>query len=214
VGSGLRLTQVLGSWASGSADPRPAARSAQASDSDRRVMGRLLPGPRGSLAREGPDLDLAGLVGGGEPLAVGRDGEGTEPVLELAAARLAQLLDQLAVVHAPDAHDGIAAGGEQVLAVGVEEDGGGAVEVARGQLAQLLAGGRVEERHLAVLAVDLAAASQGEDLAVGGEGGGGDHLLVELLAQVALQLTGLRVPELDARVRAGVEDERDALGDA
>src|SRR5438045_2841052 len=52
---------------------------------------------RGRCCRsERPDVNEPDHVGGGEALAVGRERDGVDPVLELPAARLAQLLDHLA----------------------------------------------------------------------------------------------------------------------
>lgn len=63
-----------------------------------------------SSAAELPDVDMAGHVGGREARAVGREGNGVEPILELAAARFAQFLHELAIGDIPDAHDGVAPG--------------------------------------------------------------------------------------------------------
>src|SRR4051794_7559595 len=60
-----------------------------------------------SLA-EVPHLDGPGHVGGGEPLAVGGEAQGVQPVLELAAAGLAEFLHQLACRRVPEAHHRVA----------------------------------------------------------------------------------------------------------
>src|SRR5438128_2169311 len=95
--------------------------------------------PRGYTVdvSERPDVDHPGHVGAGEPPAVGGKRDGVNPVLELSAARLAQLLDQLAVGDVPDADQRIPAGGGQVPAVGMEQQVGDAVLVARRQVALL-----------------------------------------------------------------------------
>src|SRR5262245_24728818 len=147
--------------ATGSARRSTTAPRISAARRERRMAGAS------SRGAERPDLDGAGHVGGGEPAAVGGERDGVDPVLELPAARLAQLLDELAVGGAPDPDDGVAAAGGEVLAVGVEDDVGSAVEVSRRQLADLLARRRVEQEHLAVQPIDLAAARDREQLAVG-----------------------------------------------
>lgn len=61
-----------------------------------------------SSTSELPHVDVAGHVGGGEARAVGRERNGMEPILELAAARFAQFFHQLSVGDIPEAHDGVA----------------------------------------------------------------------------------------------------------
>src|SRR5262249_30094820 len=58
---------------------------------------------------------LAGHVGGGEPLGVGGLGQRVPDVLELAAARFADLGNLLAVLDVPDTDSRVAARGEQEL---------------------------------------------------------------------------------------------------
>ena len=45
-----------------------------------------------------------------------------DPVLELAAARFAEFLDQLTFLEVPDANDRVAPGAEEVFAVRVENE--------------------------------------------------------------------------------------------
>src|SRR4051812_35619059 len=77
-------------------------------------MARRSGSARPSFAVQRPHLYLAHHVGAGEPAGVGRDGDGVDPVLELAAARGAQLLDELAGLGVPDADLRVAAGREEV----------------------------------------------------------------------------------------------------
>lgn len=48
-----------------------------------------------------PDVDAPGHIRSRDPLAVGREGDEVDPILELPAARLAERLGQLAVIHLP-----------------------------------------------------------------------------------------------------------------
>src|SRR5262249_47553838 len=105
-----------------------------------------------------------------------------------------------------------AAGGEDVLAVGMELQVGGAVEMAGGRFTDFLAGLGVEQRDLAGQAARFTTAGTGEPLAVR-RIGGGRHALLDFLAQVSLHRAGLGVPDFQAGVAAGIEDEGYAFGD-
>jgi len=85
-----------------------------------------------------------------------------------------------------------------VLAVGVEDQIGRPVLMARRQLAELLAGRRVDQKDLAVVAIRLAAAAQRQQLAVRRVGRGRDVDFFELAIQLALRLAGCRVPQANA----------------
>src|SRR3954453_10144526 len=132
-----------------------------------------------------------------------------DPVLELPAAGLAELLDLFALRHVPDLHHRVAARGEEDLAVRGEQQVGYAVLVAGGKLLAHLARGAVEQRYLAAHAVSLATPADGQRLSVRRVSHRGEHDLVEALAEVGLDLAGRRVPELQARVPARVEDQVD-----
>ena len=95
------------------------------------LHGHWFPDCRKHVSRHRPDLHLAGHVGGGDAAAIRRHGDGVEPVLELAATRLAEFLDQLRVFEVPDLHGGVAADGEEMLAVGMKDQVGDAVRCRR-----------------------------------------------------------------------------------
>src|SRR5205085_1771500 len=125
-----------------------------------------------------PDVDAARHVGAGDQTAIGRNGHGAYPVLELSAARLTQALDELAVGQAPDLDAGVAAGRQDMLVVRMEGDIGDAVFMARSQFLELLAGVRVEQVDLARQPAALAARPGGQPLAIGRESRG-THALLE-----------------------------------
>src|ERR1051325_7546390 len=107
--------------------------------------------------RQRIDLHLPRHVRGGEPAAIGRDRNRADPVLELAAAALAQVAHELAVFEPPDLDERIAARGEDVLAVGMKREIGRAIEMAGRGLAPLLASRGIQKRDLAGEAICLAA---------------------------------------------------------
>ena len=114
-----------------------------------------------------PNLHRAGHVSGRNTFAVGRDRDGADPVLELAASPLTEVADKLPVCQIPDFHESIPAAGEDVLAVGMEGKIGGAVEMAGRGFTDLFAGGRIEECDLTAEAIGLAATADRQPFAVG-----------------------------------------------
>ena len=172
------------------------------------VPGSLYPRPPRRSADERPDLYSAGHVRRGQPTTVRRERQGVYPVLELAAARLAQLLDQLAAGHVPQTHHRVAARRGQVLPGGMKGQVGRPVQVPRRQFAQLLATCRIDEKDLAVGAAHLAAAGERQHLAVRRIGRRGQVHALEQRSQVVQRLAGRRVPQAHAGVTAGVEDQR------